>query len=142
MESMREVCPAISLLFVEDDKDAVEVICSLLPLKFPDVIIYVARDGSQGEQLFKKHVPKIVITDINMPGMDGIRMARNIKAIKAGTRFIVLSGYSDKIHRDIFNEIGISDYILKPIEFNKLCAAIDTCIVEIMQERQCENRNG
>ena len=141
MESMREVCPVISLLVVEDDKDAIEVICSLIPLKFPDITIYVALNGSQGEQLFKEHVPDIVITDINMPGMDGIRMVRNIKAVKAGTRFIVLSGYSDKIHRDIFNHIGISDYILKPTEFNKLFAAIAKCIAEIKQERQCENTN-
>lgn len=136
MEAKMNSRSTLSILIVEDDTSAIEVIRLMIPLKFPDVTIYVAGNGTQGEELFKEHRPDIVITDINMPGMDGIRMAGDIKAIKPDTRFIVLSGYSDKIHIDKFSSIGIKDYILKPLDFKKLFAAIEKCIAEIGLEQR------
>jgi YesN/AraC family two-component response regulator len=123
-------------MVVEDDKSAIEVLSLMIPRKVPDVTIYAADNGKQGVELCKEHAPDIVITDINMPGMDGIQMAEEIKSMKADTRVIVLTGYSDKIHLDKFNDIGINDYILKPIEFKKLFTAIEKCMDEIWLERR------
>ena len=135
MESISNPHPALSLLVVEDDKVASGSICLMIARKFPDVAIHVAGNGKQGVELCKEQMPDIVITDINMPGMDGIRMAEEIKAMKADTKFIVLTGYSDKEHLDKFSEIGVNAYIVKPIEFVKLFAAIEKCLAEITQER-------
>ena len=81
--------------------------------------------------LFKEHAPEIVITDINMPVMDGIEMAAEIKSIKADTRFIVMTAYSDKAYFEKFSEIGFSEYLLKPIQLSTLFAAIEKCFDEI-----------
>ena len=62
-------------------------------------------------------------------------MAREIKAIKSDTRFIVLTGYSDKDHFDRFSEIGFEEYMIKPVDFEKLFAACDrkmSCWVGIL----------
>lgn len=95
-----------------------------------------AENGKIGVDLFNEHRPDIVISDINMPVMDGIKMAGEIKRMKADTRFIVLTAYDYDIYLNKFREIGIRDYMLKPIEFGKLFAAIEKCIDEIMLERQ------
>ena len=51
------------------------MLCTVIRRKFPDAAIYLAENGRIGVELFKKHTPDIVITDINMPVMDGIEMA-------------------------------------------------------------------
>ena len=135
MESRRSSRPALSLLIVEDDKLASEVTFIMVSQTFPNVTVYSAENGKMGVELFKKHNPDIVITDINMPGMDGIQMASEIKRINTDTKFIVLTGYSDKNYTKKFSEIGINDYIVKPIVFEKLFSSIERCIDEIRLER-------
>lgn len=131
MESIKNRQTDLTILIVEDDKSAIEVLRHIISLKFPDITIYVSGNGETGVELCKEHLPEIVITDINLPKMDGIRMAEEIKSMKADTKFIVLTGYNDKIRTDKFSEIGISDYILKPIDFKRLFAAIERCIEEM-----------
>ena len=126
---------ALSLLIVEDEPVTRELYCGLIARKFPEIILYDAESGNLGVELFKKHAPDIVITDINMPGLDGIGMAEQIKAMKVDTKFVVLTGYSDKIYLQRFSDIGVNSYIQKPIDFKKLIAAIGRCIDEIGLER-------
>ena len=142
MASKQSSHNALSLLVVEDDKETRGVISLMIPRKFPDVTIHVAANGNQGVELFKEHLPDIVITDINMPGMDGIQMAGEIKSLKADTRFIVLTGYSDKINLEKFCKIGVSDFIVKPLDFKKLFTSIEKCMDEIGLARQKEKNHA
>ncbi|KAF0220451.1 MAG: response regulator [Geobacteraceae bacterium] len=131
MEPSQHSSPAISILIVEDDKVTHEVLGLMIPKKFPDVTIYSSANGRMGVELFKEHAPGIVITDIQMPDMDGIEMAGEIKAIKPDTKFIVVTAYGNTSYYEKFNKIGFHDFLSKPIEFNKLYAAIEKCIAEI-----------
>lgn len=121
----------ISMLIVEDDNVTREVIGIMLPRKFPGIDTYVAENGMIGLQRFKEHLSQIVITDIQMPVMDGIEMAIKIKSIKPDTKFIVLTAYSNTGYYEKFKEIGFHDFLAKPIEFDMLFAAIERCITEI-----------
>ena len=125
----------LSIMIVEDDKDACETLCLMVKMKNPDASIYSAENGGIGMELFNKHTPDIVITDVNMPVMNGIEMAEKIKTIKADTKFIVLTAYNEKIFFQKFSEIGFSAYILKPIEFKKLFVAIEKCVAEIIDKK-------
>ena len=120
-----------SILVVEDDSIVCLAVSRILTKEFPDSTVYIAENGSAGIELFKKHTPEIVITDINMPNMDGIEMASEIKSIRTDTKFIVVTGYFDKNYLERFGEIGFVDYIVKPVDFNKLFAAIEKCRAEI-----------
>lgn len=89
-----------------------------------------------GLELFKVHSPEIVITDIKMPVMDGILMAREIRAIKADTRLIAVTAYCDEQgYREKIDEIGFHDCLAKPFEFARLYAAIEKCLDEIAPKR-------
>jgi len=120
-----------SMLVVEDDESAREVLCLMLMKKFPGFAVHAAENGKIGVELFKTYKPEIVITDVNMPVMDGIQMAGEIKSLKSDTKFIVLTAYNEKIFFQKFTQIGFSAYILKPIEFKKLFAALEKCISEL-----------
>jgi len=125
-----------SLLFVEDDTMVCLAIGRMIARQFPDITVYTAENGQIGLELFKEHTPEIVITDINMPVMDGIEMAGKIKSIKTDTKFIVLTGYSDKNYLEKFSELGFDYYIIKPVDFGKLFVAIEKCRADITLERR------
>jgi YesN/AraC family two-component response regulator len=127
--------PAITILIVEDDKVTREVLDLMIPRKFPNTSIYSTTNGRTGVELFRKYSPGIVITDIQMPDMDGIEMAGEIKAIKPDTKFIVVTAYGNTSYHEKFNKIGFHDFLSKPIEFAKLYAAIETCLAEIANNR-------
>lgn len=122
---------SISLLIVEDEKVIREVMGVMISRRFPDASLYFAENGEVGVELFKKHLPEIVITDIQLPVMDGIRMAGEIKAIQNGTLFIVLTAFSNKEYHEKCTAIGCHDFLMKPIEFDTLFAAIEQCIAEL-----------
>ena len=136
METTQNLFPAISLLIVDDDKMARDILNLMIAREFPNSSIYFAENGITGLELFKEHTPEIVITDISMPVMDGIQMAGAIRSLKGDTKFIVLTGYSETDYSSEINEFGIKEYILKPIVFKKLFAAIENCIAEITLERR------
>ncbi len=121
----------LSLMVVEDDSAALDLLCTMIARKYPNFRVLSAENGEAGLALFSKEEPEIVITDINMPVMDGIEMARAIKAMKPDTRFIVLTAYTNRVYLEKFIEIGFSAYILKPVEFGKLFGAIDNCLAEM-----------
>ncbi len=118
---------SFSILFVEDDAVVCLAIGRILARQFPGSTVYTAENGLVGLELFKEHSPGIVITDINMPVMDGIEMAGTIKLIKADTKFIVITGYGDRNYLEKFSEIGFEDYIVKPVDIEKLFAVIEKC---------------
>ncbi len=131
MEALASPITAFSILVVEDDKLTLDVLCLMLKVKFSRNTIYSAKDGRLGLELFKKHTPGIVITDINMPVMNGFEMANEIKSIKADTNLIVLTAYNEDVFIEKFKAIGYSAFMLKPVVFEKLFMEIEKCVYRI-----------
>lgn len=125
-----------TLLYVEDNASTREAAALLLHRKFPRLAILVAENGREGLALFTTHRPEIVLTDIQMPAMDGICMSREIKSLDNNARIIVLTatGDTDSIIEAI--DIGIRHYVLKPVKTEKLFSAIEQCLDSIRRERQ------
>jgi len=115
------------LLLVEDDIVVCQAIAKMLAVEFPAAEIYTAENGQQGLEQFRKHRPEIVITDINMPIMNGFEMAKQLKAIAPDTGFIVITGYSEKHYLDNFNTIGFYTYIIKPVDLDMLFDQVEKC---------------
>jgi YesN/AraC family two-component response regulator len=122
---------AITILLVEDDEDTIEIAGTILALRFPEFTFHFATNGREGIDRFREHPADIIITDIDMPVMDGIQMAVEIKGIKADTKIIVLTGHSYKKRFEKFSEIGVNEFIMKPVMFDKLFGAIERCIVQL-----------
>ncbi len=131
----------ILILYVEDDPEAREMVSRVLARKIRTLRLYTAENGAAGLALFKEHRPDIVVTDINMPVMDGIRMGEEIKALDPDALIIAVTAYSDT--RSLLNaiEIGINNYVLKPIDYDKLFAAIDKCIETVTLKRRVNEQN-
>lgn len=125
----------ISILLVEDDESASEVISSMLELFFPKARIYCAGDGKAGLDAFRTHMPDVVITDINMPDMDGVQLLGHIYSIKPEVRVIVITAHSDKNNLErIASSCSGALLVPKPIDFEMLYKSTKRCIASLPQE--------
>jgi YesN/AraC family two-component response regulator len=120
--------PNISILCVEDDPVTRDFLNRMISITFPGIEIFFAENGQIGLELYTKHAPAIVITDVQMPVLDGIQMARVIKVINPETIIIIVSAYSDTHFMLNAIEIGINYYVMKPIEQQKLISIIEKSI--------------
>jgi diguanylate cyclase (GGDEF)-like protein len=130
-----------TILYTEDDKTTREMVTVIINRNFPRVNLIVADNGQEGLELFSEHLPDIILTDIRMPVMNGIQMARKIKAIDDSVRFIILTGASDTRHILDAIDIGINSYVLKPINMDRLVAAVEHCLGGVRMERQIRQQN-
>jgi CheY-like chemotaxis protein len=141
MEVKANAAQSISMLFVEDDENILELLSSILAVKYPDFTLYTATNGRLGLELFKAHMSDIVITDINMSEMCGVQMSKNIRAIKPETKIIAITGKSGetslneecKMHN---SDVKVADFdrvIVKPVDISELCTVIEKCVGEIKQ---------
>lgn len=83
-----------------------------------------ASDGELAYPLIQKTKPDILITDIQMPFMDGLELSRLVKQEMPKVKIIVLSGYDEFEYAHKGINIGITDYLLKPIDSAKLLEAV------------------
>ena len=114
------------ILCVEDEPAARNLLVHILKRRFTNLI--VARDGAEGLDLFRQYCPPLVITDIRMPVLDGIRMARSIRAESPGTRIIFTTALDETEQLLQAIEIGVTDYVVKPMAPSRLFEAIDKCL--------------
>jgi two-component sensor histidine kinase/CheY-like chemotaxis protein len=113
----------ISVLFVDDNETIRQLYRRILEKHVNH--LYIAENGSHGLELYLKHKPDLVITDIVMPVMNGLEMVKEIKKIAPEAKFVVMSAYSEK---DSFIEsihLGVDGYLMKPVEAKKLLSLID-----------------
>lgn len=141
METFGYTQPRIAILYAEDDEITRNILGKMIHLKFPEVEFYTAENGKIGLEIFKEHCPDIIITDINMPVMDGIRMATEIKALRSETIIIILSAYGDTNYLLDAIEIGVNHYIMKPIDYKKLFMTIARCVNGIILETRLKEQN-
>ena len=129
---LKKLSEGFTLLYVEDNDGLREKALQLLRKIFSNVIS--ATDGKEGYELFKEHLPQIVITDILMPKMDGLEMINLIKHIKPSTKFIITSAFDDKDYLFQAIEAGVFHYIKKPMKIDELVSTLTNCINTINRE--------
>jgi YesN/AraC family two-component response regulator len=127
----------ISVLYVEDEPATREEVVEILQRRVREV--FTARDGSEGLVLFRERAPDLVVTDIRMPVMDGLMMARTIREEYKGALIIMVTAYSDTPYMLEAVDIGIDQYVVKPVKVEKLAAALDKC-AEIIEYRRAHKR--
>ncbi|MDD2274150.1 MAG: EAL domain-containing protein [Desulfuromonadaceae bacterium] len=123
------------MLYVEDDAEARTLLARMITKKYPDMTLFVAESGGEGVAMFREQRPDIVLTDMNMPVMDGIQLAREIKALDADVAIIAVTALSDSYYLKNAIEIGIRNYISKPVVVKDFFAVIEKTIEEIALKR-------
>ena len=110
---------SLSILLVEDEEAILEELGLFLQHLAPGGL-FVAVDGEAAMELYRKHRPDIVITDLEMPGRNGLEMIEEIRKIDPSQPVIVTTAHSDSTFLLKAIELQIDHYLLKPIDLSIL----------------------
>ena len=110
---MSRILKNLTVLLVENNSDSRKIIYDILIDNFEKVI--TAQNGDEGLKKFKKYNPNMVITDVFMPIIDGLDMAKCIKEISKDTPIIILSTHCEKETLLKAIDVGIDKFLIKPI---------------------------
>ncbi len=112
-----------TLLYVENDRETRR---GVVPFLAPRVkTLWIAEDGKKGIELFEKCKPDIVVTDLKMPGMDGIRMSKAIRTLDREVPIILTSSYSDDYRLSAVIDAGISAFVPKLLKIKELLKTVE-----------------
>ena len=129
----------ITVLYVEDEEIIRDVIINVLESMFKEFII--ATNGIEGIQKYKQyqHQIDLIITDINMPKLNGLEMLAQIKQINPFLPMIITTAHDDIdfLHKAI--EVGVTGYVTKPIDIRKLLNTIEKNVLPIVEKKQLED---
>lgn len=120
------------ILVAEDEEIILKsIIRKIEALKLPYKVIASASNGIEAMALIEKHIPDVVITDIKMPGMDGLEMLRQINFNYPFINFIIISGYSDFDYTKKAIRAQVYDYLLKPLKQVELSDTLSRLLIQL-----------
>jgi len=117
-----------TVLIVEDDQTSNENLVEFLQRRFSKVLS--AFNGQEGLNLYYDHSPDLIITDIEMPKMNGLKMIKQIRGNDNSTPIIVLSGHSSSEYLVNIIPLGVQGYLYKPFT----SAKIDEVLTDITKK--------
>ncbi len=129
----------LKLLIVDDEAKICKVIRHLIVWEEMGVeVTGECRNVPEAIARIREEQPDIVITDIRMPGYNGIELIRQMKEAYPKIHFIIISGYSQFEYAHNAIKYGVDDYLLKPIKKKELVQTIQKIQAEMKKEQQRE----
>ena len=125
-------------MYVEDDAVSRELMTTLLEEYFDHIV--VAEDGLEGVEKFEKERIDLILTDINMPRMNGFEMVEYIRKKNKGIPILILSAYSDTQHLVHAIELNISGYVLKPINIEQMERELRRIVQNVSLKEEIKER--
>jgi len=110
------------ILLIDDDAALLDA----LSLAFEDAghEVLTAADGTRGHERALSDRPHAIISDVNMPGLDGFSLCRKLRAAGDGVPFVLLTSRDDEIDETLGFELGADDYVAKPFSTRVLLARV------------------
>lgn len=129
-------CKELKILYVEDNPEARKFTTKMLSNFFSKIT--VANDGKEGLKKFKNSDFDIIITDINMPNMNGIEMATEIKKINNNIPILIISAHNEMDYFISSIKVGIDGYLIKPLKVNQLIETLSKSVKKVNMQKDIE----
>lgn len=122
-------------MIIADDEQYIRNGLSLLNWESLGIEVCIVSNGVEALELIQNWKPNILMTDIRMPGIDGLKLLEMTKQILPACRFLILTGYADFEYAQKAIEFGASKFILKPADNEALMKTVSKCADDIMAYR-------
>ena len=139
-EDERLILKNLALLYVEDNKRLISEINQTFDMIFSNV--YTAYDGIEALEILDNHKVDIIITDLNMPNMNGIEFIKEVRQKDKMISIIVLTAHADKDLLLEASNLQIDGYLTKPMNFNKIFQALSNALQRIPTSSYYVLENG
>lgn len=128
-----------TVVIVEDNRATADMLATAIDWNSVNCeVTGVAYNGQRGRMLILQSKPDIIISDIRMPGMDGMTMVETIQAVSPGSKVIYISAYNDFEYVKKALDLRAFDYLLKPFDNDKLLRIVQRIIEEKEQPQEIE----
>jgi len=124
----------LKILYVEDSQETREIAAEFLDIFFGEII--TAIDGEDGWNKYNSQEFDLVITDINMPRMNGLELIAKIRTINDHIPLLVLSAFNDEAYFLEAIRVGIDAYLLKPFEMDQFISVIFKIVKKLDDEKK------
>lgn len=112
-----------TILYIEDDAITRKQLSEYLESQCKE--LHAAADGQEGLALYKKNLPDIVITDIEMPKLNGLELAKKIRKISLSTQIIIITAYKKPQYLLEAVNLQLVQYVIKPISQQKITQVLN-----------------
>ena len=121
----KQYLKSLSILYVEDEHEIRDQLQAYLQRRC--LKVYTAANGKKGIEAYKKYQPDIVVTDILMPVMDGLKMAEKLQLINPHTPIIIITAFEEPRYFHQAIDLGVQQYVNKPVNLPILEQSLIKC---------------
>lgn len=129
----------VDTLIVDDEPDIRDLLNEFLGSQ--NLVVATASDAAHARNQFSPVAPRVAILDIQMPGEDGLSLARWIREHHPGCGILMLTTAAETIDRVIGLEVGADDYVPKPFDLRELLARIRALLRRLSDSDQNSSAN-
>ena len=123
-----------TILYVEDEPSIQKNITEYLESYFGTV--YVASDGAEALEMYSRHAPDVLLLDINLPYLDGLSVAREIRSQDTHTKIVMLTAHTEKEKLLKATELKLTKYLIKPISPKAFKETMQLLAQEILENNR------
>jgi len=129
----------INIVIVEDEYRVRQGLRNLITkLDLACKVVGEAENGYDGLLMINDLQPDVVITDIQMPKMNGLEMIKNVSDLNIETKFVILTGHAEFEYAQRGIRLGVYEYLLKPITITKVRALLESLVSPVAKEDEGE----
>ncbi len=114
----------IDVLLIDDEKHFLRDLAEGLRLHSKKLNVITAENGSTALEMLKTVLVDVVVTDLNMPGMDGYELMKRLQRLRPSVPVIVMSAYARSSVDQRLQGLRLAEYIEKPLDLNRVAEAI------------------
>jgi len=111
---MKDILKNYSILYAEDEKGVQKATADYIQRYFKEV--YVASDGKEAWELYLKYKPDVLLSDVDMPQMDGLALAHKIREVNASIPIVMITAFTDTDKLLKATELNLTKYLVKPVD--------------------------
>ena len=124
------------IMIVEDEEIERKALTMMLKYNRQDIQeIRTAENGVQALEIYREYTPDIVFMDINLPGINGLDVIRQIRFLNDSSNFVIISAHSQFSYAQEAIRLGVQDFLVKPIKLEDINRFLDD-IIQVIEEKQ------
>jgi DNA-binding response OmpR family regulator len=118
-----------NILIVDDDAALLTILAEAFSSRWRWCHVLTARSGTEAQRVLERVPVDFVLTDLDMPGMDGYELLAGMRRRHSGVPVLVMTGSVSEDMEERLRSIGVSHYVVKPLNLRELAAEVMDRIV-------------